>query len=108
MDFDGSTSYSPVVEIYVALPRTHHLSAAYPNPFNAQATFTVAVRRRQHVRVDIVDLMGRVVQFMHEGPLTGNVAHTFTFEGGVLPGGVYLYHASGEVFQESRTVVLTR
>lgn len=108
IDLDGTVSYSAQVEVALDLPGTHALSPAYPNPFNPATQFSLTIAREQAVTVVVFDLLGRVVATLHDGPLTANEAHTFTFDAAPLPSGVYLYRASGETFTATRTVTLLK
>jgi hypothetical protein len=96
------------VEDPVEVPGTHLLSAAYPNPFNPQTTFTLAVSQRQQVRLAVYNLLGQHVATLHDGLLATDTPHRFTIDGSDLPGGVYLYRAEGEHFRETRRVVLVK
>ena len=58
--------------------------------------------------VDLFDLTGRRVDTLFEGLLQTGTAHPFTIRAADLPSGVYVYRVAGEVFNDSRTVVLIR
>ncbi len=108
VDYNGAFVYSQEVEATMELPGTHLLSAAYPNPFNPQTQFTLTVAREQQVHVEIYDDTGRHVRTLNQGRLSANVPHLFTFSAGNSPPGLYLYRVKGEVFSESRAMLLIR
>ena len=110
VDFDGTVSYSGEVELEVAseMPEGFRLSAAYPNPFNPRTQFTLSVRETQEVRVEVFNLLGQRVRLLHEGPLEASREHSFTFEAGDLPSGLYLCRAQGETFVSSEQVTLLK
>ncbi len=108
VDFDGSFEHSPIVQATVELPGTHALSAAYPNPFSTQATFSLAVAREQQVKVELFDMIGRKVADVHQGLLAANTAHTLQVEARDLPGGLYVFRVQGESFEATRMVMLAR
>ncbi|QXD14484.1 hypothetical protein GQ464_013730 [Rhodocaloribacter litoris] len=108
LDFDGTFSYSPTVEVFVDLPDGFALSEASPNPFRGQTRFTLIVRAAQHVTVRVFDVLGREVARLHDGPLAPETPHVFTFDATRLPGGLYFYRADGETFSTVRTVVRVR
>jgi len=87
---------------------SHRLSAAYPNPFNADSRFNLEVARTQDVKIELFDVLGRSVQVLHNGALTAGADHEFAIRGADLPNGVYLVRAVGEEFKETRTVTLAR
>ena len=84
------------------------LSAAYPNPFNPRTQFTLSVRETQEVRVEVFNLLGQRVRLLHEGPLEASREHSFTFEAGDLPSGLYLYRAQSESLTITRQVTLLK
>ena len=108
LDYDGTFAYSPEVEVVVGLPGTYELSAAYPNPFNPQTRFTLAVSQEQHVRVEVFDALGRRVAVLHDGRLPAGAVQAFTFDAGGLAGGLYLYRATGEHFAATRRAMLLK
>ena len=108
VDHDGAISYSAEVEVEVGMTEAYRFGAAYPNPFNPQTRFTLAIQQSQHVEVAVMDLLGRRVALLHQGALDGGQAHTFTFEASALPSGVYLIRAMGEHFSTAQTVSLLK
>ncbi len=108
LDLDGSVAYSPVVEVFVELPTAYVLSEAWPNPFNPQTQFTLMVKQPQQVRLAVYNTLGQEVALLHEGLLAAEEVHTFRFEAGALPSGLYLYRAAGEHFIATRTMVLAK
>ena len=87
---------------------THLLSEVYPNPFNPQATFSLALSRTQEVSIGVYDMMGRRVATLHEGTLQGAQAHLFTVDGSRLASGAYFVRIAGETFADSRRVTLLK
>ncbi len=83
------------------------LTAAAPNPFTASTSFALTVPDAGPVRVEVYDLLGRRVAVLHDGPLSA-AEHHFTFTARTLPAGLYVVHATGEGFAETRRVTLTR
>ena len=78
IDFDGAFEYSPSVEATIGVPGSHVLSSVYPNPFNPQTNFTLAVRETQPVTITVHDVLGRRVLTLFDGNLEGGSTHTFT------------------------------
>ena len=108
IDVDGHVSYSPLVEVTVALPDAYHLSPVYPNPFNPQATFTLALQQQQDVQITLYDVLGRHVRTLYQGALAGDQTHTFQLNGNGLASGVYLLRATGEAFTATQQVTLLK
>ncbi len=96
------------VEEPIELPRAYHLSAPYPNPFNAQTTFTLAVEQPQHVYVAVYDARGRRLATLHDGRVQAHQRYTFSIAAYDLASGLYFYEVVGEHFQASRSVALLK
>ena len=79
-----------------------------PNPTGGAATFTVRPAQSERVTVDLVDLLGRRVIVLHDGPLAGGAEHRFVVAAGTLPAGVYVVRVSGAGLRETRRVTVAR
>ena len=108
VDHDGTFTFSAEVEVTVELPGTYRLTGPYPNQFNPQAVFTLAVARPQSVRIEVFDLQGRRLAVLHDGPVEANETRRFTIDGTSLASGVYVIRAAGEHFAASRQALLVK
>ncbi len=108
IDFDGAFEYSPEVEATVETPGTHLLSNAYPNPFNPQAQFTLAVAQEQHVTASLYNTLGQRVAVLFDGTLEANAARTLLIDGSGLASGRYLVRIQGERFADALQVTLLK
>ncbi|MEM1269662.1 MAG: T9SS type A sorting domain-containing protein, partial [Bacteroidota bacterium] len=108
IDFDGAFEFSETVEVFVDVPGTHVLEAAYPNPFNPRTTFAFLVAETQPVRATLHDAQGRLVRtlFDEEAPAGEKVWVRVNAEG--LASGTYLYRIEGRNFAETKSVQLVR
>ncbi len=66
------------------------LGDAYPNPFSQTAYIRFALPKEDFVRLEILDIKGRVVQTLVEEKLSAG-SHVREFEGKQLSNGIYLY-----------------
>ncbi len=73
----------------------------YPNPFNGITNIELNLKSESFVRVQVLDLSGRVVSHLQEGTLTGG-KHQFEFDGTRLPKGLYV--AKVVAGQEQKTI----
>ena len=73
-----------------SVPAAYGLEAAYPNPFNPQATIRFALPEAADVRLVVYDVMGREVARLAEGAFDAG-RHEATFDGSRLASGLYLY-----------------
>ncbi|WP_457651966.1 T9SS type A sorting domain-containing protein [Rhodocaloribacter sp.] len=108
LDFDGTITFSPEVELTVETPGAYQLSEVYPNPFNPRASLTLAVAQAQEVTVALYDVQGRRVSLVHTGFLEADTQHTFTIDGANLASGVYVLQVKGATFSAERTVTLLK
>ncbi len=89
-------------------PDAYRITSAYPNPFNPQTQFTLAVTEEQRVRVEVYNLLGRRVKVLHDDLLTAGQTYTFTFEASNVPSGIYLIRVIGEQFSTTQRVTLLK
>ena len=92
----------------VDIPDTHVLEAAYPNPFNPEATFRFAVNAQQNVHADLVDVLGRVVATLFDGNVAAGEMQTVRIDGAGLPSGTYVVRLTGETFSDAQSVTLMK
>jgi hypothetical protein len=107
IDLDGTSSYSPVVEVVVELKNSVEITSAYPNPFNRSCQLAVTAASDQDVSIDIVDLLGREVKRI-TGRAMAMVPWRVTVDGSDLPAGSYLLKISGENFVRSSSITVVR
>ena len=89
-------------------PDGYVLSSAYPNPFNPATCFSLTVKERQEVTVEVFNLLGNRVRRLFEGTMESGETRTFTFNADDLPSGIYLYRARGEKFTAARQMTLMK
>ena len=87
---------------------THTLDAAYPNPFQREASFSLRIAQPQNVRVEVFNTAGQRVTVLHDGLLPSDSPQRFTIDGAGLPSGTYLYVVTGERFRDEGRVTLVR
>lgn len=108
VDFDGTASFSPVVEAAVLPQERFLLTPPYPNPALSEARFTMAVRQTESVRVALYDGLGRLALLAHDGLLVEGVPHTVLLNVATLPTGMYVLRIEGASFETSRRFVIAR
>ena len=91
-------------QVLEAIPKEYALEAAYPNPFNPQATIRYALPEAADVRLMVYDVVGREVARLVEGKRPAGF-HRVRFNGARLASGLYLYRlvAKGEAGAFSKT-----
>ena len=107
IDYDGTFSYSKVIEAEFDIPDKYSLSQNYPNPFNPTTKITYTIPKEGKVSVKIFDMIGReVATLVNEEKPVGN--YEVTFDATVLPSGVYFYQLKAEKFIETKKLILLK
>lgn len=89
-------------------PDVYTLSAAHPNPFNPRTSFSLTLRERQDVTVEVFNLLGTRVKHLFSGTMETGETRSFTFTADDLPSGIYLYRVQGESFTATRQMTLLK
>ncbi len=75
-------------------PILDNTMSTYPNPFNSMTTIGFTLRHPQKVRLDVFDILGRLIVTLMDSHLEGG-RHTVPFEAGSLAAGVYVVRLTG-------------
>lgn len=88
------------------IPYRFQLKQNYPNPFNPETTISFSVQRAQHVKLEVFDIQGRVVQTLVDSRISAG-EHRIRFNGSNLSSGTYLYRlfAGNEVQTKTMTLL---
>ncbi len=106
IDFDGSFSYSPVVNADLN-HLSYELSQNYPNPFNPATSISYSVPEKSVVSLEIFNTLGQKIKtLVNETKETGK--YTVRFSADNLPSGMYLYKLSAGKFTQSRKMLLVK
>ena len=108
IDFDGAFEYSDELEVTVETPGTHLITSAYPNPFNPQSQFTLAVAQDQLVTAELFNTLGQLVAVLFNGTVEANQAQLVTIDGAGLASGMYVVRVTGERFSDALSVTLLK
>ncbi len=105
---DGAADFStpPVAQETRPDGSVVSLVVAGANPFRGTTRLALTLDRPQDVRVEIVDLLGRTVQTLHDGAMSAETEMLEVSSAGLAPG-VYVVRAIGEdvVLSERLTVI---
>ena len=108
IDYDGALEYSDELEVTVETPGTHLITRAYPNPFNPQSQFTVAVAQEQHVSAELFNTLGQRVAVLFDGTVEANQSQLVTIDGAGLSSGLYIVRVNGDRFSDALRVTLLK
>jgi uncharacterized lipoprotein YddW (UPF0748 family) len=90
------------------LPASAQIGSTYPNPFSRFTTIPVTLRRPSSVRLDVIDLLGRVVAEVLPETALPPGEHALQLDAGSLSSGVYIIRVRVNGRSEARTVTLVR
>ncbi|MFN1834211.1 T9SS type A sorting domain-containing protein [Balneola sp. MJW-20] len=71
-------------------PSVFALIQNYPNPFNPTTTIPFELEKAGVVRIEVIDIMGRVIQTLFQGPKNPG-RHEVVFDASELSSGIYFY-----------------
>ena len=108
IDYDGAFEYHGEVEATIETPGTHLISSAYPNPFNPQSQFTLAVAQDQHVTAELFNTLGKRIAVLFAGTVEANQVQSVTIDGAGLPSGMYIVRVIGDRFSDALSVTLLK
>lgn len=82
-----------------------------PNPFNPSTRIRFLLPAAEHARVEVLDVAGRVVRVLADGPFANGVVHELTWDGTDAQGrraasGIYLCRLRSPSFADTRKMTL--
>lgn len=93
IDFDGTATYSNVIETEINGPAVFDLSQNYPNPFNPSTMIKFSLPVDSYVRIELFNTLGeKVDELTNRDYSIGN--HEINFDASKLSNGVYYYTIS--------------
>ncbi len=101
-----------ITELSSQLPKSFSVHQNYPNPFNPTTKLSFSIPRDGYVHVDIFDILGRKVQALFDGRLTGG-EHSLSWSGTDGDGhpsasGIYFYRIIFDGLTQTRKMILLR
>ncbi|MBE0572646.1 MAG: M20/M25/M40 family metallo-hydrolase [Ignavibacteriaceae bacterium] len=107
VDFDGTFSYSDVVNVSYDVPAEFVLSQNYPNPFNPSTRISYFVPQESFVSIKVYDFLGReVITLVNETKSTGS--YEIIFDASNLPSGTYFYTLIAENYSSTKKMILIK
>ena len=107
IDFDGSYSYSNIVNVTYDVPAVFVLNQNYPNPFNPSTKITYFVPKESFVTMKVYDFLGREVQTLVSENLTTG-SYYVIFDSSNLPSGTYFYTMIADNFSDTKKMILLK
>ncbi len=107
VDFDGSFTYTKVVEVNLEIPSTFSLSQNYPNPFNPTTKISYSIPVDSKVTISVYAVTGELVaELINDNVAAGS--HYVDFNGSNLASGMYIYKMVAGNFTQSNKMMLVK
>jgi len=112
IDYDGSFTYSEVVETEVALPLQFSLEQNYPNPFNPSTSIQLSLPVDAQMTLSVYNLVCEKVAEIASGNFSAG-SHNVTFDASSLTSGMYFYRIdatgiNGKTFSSVKKMTLLK
>jgi hypothetical protein len=89
------------------LPYRFELRQNYPNPFNPATRIEFSLPKSEIVTLKVFNIIGKEVSTLVDKRLpAGN--HIFTFDGGHMASGVYLYSINAGMYSDVKRMVILK
>ena len=107
IDFDGTFSYTDVVNVSYDVPAEFVLSQNYPNPFNPSTRINYFVPQESFVSIKVYDFLGReVMTLVNDTKATGS--YEMVFDASNLPSGTYFYTLIAENYSTTKKMIIIK
>ena len=107
IDFDGTFSYSNVVEVKITSPLSFSLSQNYPNPFNPTTKINYTVPFDSKVTISVYSITGELVTELVNNNLAAG-SYSAEFNGSSLASGMYIYKMTAGSFTQTYKMMLMK
>jgi V8-like Glu-specific endopeptidase len=107
IDYDGTFTYSKIVEVDITAPDNYVLLQNYPNPFNPSTTIKFSIPAEAVVQLNIFNTIGEKVSEVFSGSLNAGY-HEMIFDASALTSGIYFYRLESNEFVNSKKMMLIK
>jgi hypothetical protein len=103
IDFAGTYSYSPEVEINADFtPKEYTLYQNYPNPFNPTTTIKFSLPFESNVRIAVYNILGELIDVVID-ELKEVGFHNYVWNASNLASGIYIYTIDAKAVDGSKS-----
>jgi hypothetical protein len=107
IDFDGTVSYSKVVNVDFNSPTDFKLNQNYPNPFNPSTTISFSIPRAANVSLTVFNQIGeKIDELVNRGLEAGS--YDYTWDASKQSSGIYFYELKTNEFKSIRKMTLIK
>jgi hypothetical protein len=115
IDFDGTFTYSDIVEVEVLSPNIFSLEQNYPNPFNPSTKIKYTIpsviasetKQSQFVTLKVYDILGNEIATLVNEEISAG-EYEVDFNGKELPSGIYFYELQAGSYVETKKMILLK
>ncbi len=107
MDFNGSFTYSNVIEVSSVIPAEFALFQNFPNPFNPTTNIKFQIPSKQHVTVKIFDVLGNEVIKLVDNDLDAGIYNKI-FDASQYTSGIYFCNIKTDAFNKTIKMLLVK
>lgn len=108
LDYDGTSSYSNLVEVDLTAPLRFDLAQNYPNPFNPATTIVFQTAEPVNVTLSIYNMLGQEVTVLINNQFTNAGQHSVRFDASTLASGTYIYRITAGKFVQTKKMILLK
>ncbi|MCX7835255.1 MAG: T9SS type A sorting domain-containing protein [bacterium] len=102
---DLQTNYTHLINNNI--PNCWRLHPVYPNPFNSGTTICIDIPHSCKIRLQVVNILGRVVSEIYSGPIEAG-SHFIRWKNEQLPSGMYFLELNADSYSEIQKIVVLR
>ncbi len=107
VDFDGTFSYSDIVNVSYDVPVEYVLGQNFPNPFNPSTRINYFVPKESFVSLKVYDFLGReVTTLVSEIKSTGS--YELSFDSSNLTSGTYFYTMIADNYMVTKKMIILK
>ena len=107
IDYDGSFTYSRILEIKLNVIENYKLCQNYPNPFNPSTTISYVLPEDGHVKLEIFNSLGQKVETLLNKTMQKGV-HKIIWNAQNVPSGTYFYKITVNNFSQANKMVFLK
>ncbi|MFC2119584.1 T9SS type A sorting domain-containing protein [Bacteroidota bacterium] len=107
VDYDGTFSYSHIIEVDFTVAQGFALSQNYPNPFNSSTTIIYSLPSEGNVTLTVFDVSGREIEtLVNKRQAAGS--YKIDFDVPHLSTGIYYYRLSAGGLSQAKKLILLK
>jgi hypothetical protein len=107
IDFNGSFTYSDIIEVVVEAQMKFSLEQNYPNPFNPSTKISYRLPENNFVTLKVYDVLGNeITTLVNEEKSAGN--YEVNFNAASLSSGIYSYKLTAGNSSEAKKMILMK